>query len=88
MLGSAPPVLREGRALALHQAGLLPEGVVVVNIYLESGVGINPHNYAILKDVARRIREYGRPFLIGGDFNCTREELEASGVLRFFNGKV
>ena len=60
----------------------------MANIYLQSGVGVNAFNYQALRDLACRLREYGRPYVIGGDFNCTKLELVKSGVLRLFDAVV
>ena len=61
MLGERPSVLREGRVHLLHHAGLTPGGVVAVNARLESGVGVDARNFAMLRDPACRLRECGRP---------------------------
>ncbi|CAK0874432.1 unnamed protein product, partial [Prorocentrum cordatum] len=86
MMGYESPVVRPGRVQLLHHAGLTLGGVVVWNVYLESGAGVNAFNYEALRDVACRLKQYGRPCVIGGDFNCTKAELETCGVLRFFDG--
>ena len=82
MLGSFPPVLRDGRVLLLHHAGLVPGGVVVANIYLESGVGVKSFNSGASRDLACSLRRYGRPYVVGAVFNCTKKELDQSGILK------
>ncbi|CAK0874919.1 unnamed protein product [Prorocentrum cordatum] len=86
MKGYETPVVRPGRAQLLHHAGLTPGRVVVGNVYLESGAGVGAFNYEALRDLACRLKQHGRPCVIGGDFNCTKAELEKSGVLRFPGG--
>ncbi|CAK0792617.1 unnamed protein product, partial [Prorocentrum cordatum] len=73
MLGSQDLVLRQGRSHLLHHAGLAPGGVIVVNVYLGSGAGLNGFNIAALYDVACRLKQRGRPYV--------------SGILRYFDGE-
>ena len=88
MLGSRPSVLLEGRVHVLHFSGLVRGGIVLANIYLQSGVGVNAFNYKALSDLACRLKEFGRPYIVGGDFNCTKQELVKSGVLKLFDAVV
>eukprot|EP00959_Pyramimonas_sp_CCMP1952_P225726 4720109-Pyramimonas_sp.AAC.1 len=69
MMGYETPVVRPGRVQLLHHAGLTPGGVVAGNVYLESGAGVNAYNYEALRDLACRLKQHGRPYVIGGDFN-------------------
>eukprot|EP00959_Pyramimonas_sp_CCMP1952_P307766 6441079-Pyramimonas_sp.AAC.1 len=60
MMGFETPVVRPGRVQLLRHAGLTPGGVVVGNVYLESGVGVNAFNCEALRDLACRLKQYGR----------------------------
>ncbi len=85
--GGRDPVLRAGRVQVLHHSGAVRGGVVVANIYLESGVGMNVANREMLRDLACRVKEYSLPYVAMGDFNMTKDELEASEVLKWFDAE-
>ena len=85
--GGRDPVLRAGRVHVLHHSGAVRGGVVVANIFLESGVGMNVANRDMLRDLACRVKEFSLPYVITGDFNMTKDELEVSEVLKWFDAE-
>ena len=57
--------------------------------YLVDSVGpSHATNLAILDSVAGCLNAVAGPWVIGGDFNCTPEELEKTGFLKLVDGVV
>ena len=86
VLGS--PVLAAGRAVVHCCSGVLDGGFAWVNLYLESGSGLNATNLHVLGLVAQRLHAMAMPFIVAGDFNLSPPVLESSGVLSLVGGRV
>ena len=55
-------------------------GLLIVNIYLWTVQGVTSDlNVELLNQAAYLINDFGGPWLLGGDFNCTPEQLSATG---------
>ncbi len=63
-------------------------GILVGSVYLETGAGYGGANIGILNMIGQVLRAYGRPFILGGDWQMDRTTLEASGWLRAVGGTV
>ena len=61
-------------------------GILVASVYLETGSGFGGADIGILNMVGQVLRAYGRPFVLGGDWQMNRAVLEASGWLRAIGG--
>eukprot|EP00959_Pyramimonas_sp_CCMP1952_P208862 4368675-Pyramimonas_sp.AAC.1 len=44
---------------------------------------MSPDSVCLLLDIAERVRCIGKPFIIGGDFNATPQELQEAGIFEF-----
>ena len=74
-----------GRAVCCLWNGGIPGGLVVVSAYLVCGTGMGEANWEIVKTIASELRVLGRPFVLGGDFQQSPEELVDAGVMRLFD---
>eukprot|EP00959_Pyramimonas_sp_CCMP1952_P195064 4079119-Pyramimonas_sp.AAC.1 len=54
-------------------------GFLVVNLYLVHSVGVNEVNWDILCRVGRSIEAAGMAFVIGGDLDIHRTDLQQTG---------
>ena len=64
-------------------------GVHVGSAYLVDSVGpAHATNLVILDYIAGCLNAVAGPWIIGGDFNCTPEELEKTGFLKLVDGVV
>ena len=89
-LGLAPgrkeASLVDGRAAIWSwNGGGVPGGLIIANVYLECGMGMNDGNWDILKAVAEEVKVIGRPFVIGGDFQQSPKDLAEAGALNLFD---
>ena len=64
------------RAAMYHVGGMVRGGFVIVNLYLVHSVGIDEQNWSIFAKVGARLKTAGLPFIIGGDWNFTVDELQ------------
>ncbi len=74
-------------AAALIEAGGAG-GLVVYSVYLRCGEDIGAHNWSVLCKIAQHARGHGRPWAMGGDWNCTPNMLAASGWTERVGGVV
>eukprot|EP00972_Heterocapsa_arctica_P085005 12526566-Heterocapsa_arctica.AAC.1 len=72
-------VLVEHRVSAMHWMALVKGGVDVVSVYLKSGEGTSEANATILDSISDKILPLNRPFVVGGDWQMTTEELDSMG---------
>ena len=64
-------------------------GVHCGSIYCHHGIGIAaPANLDFLQGVAGVLCRLAGPWLIGGDWNCTPEQLSATGWLKLIGAKI
>ena len=64
-------------------------GLNLGSCYLISGIGISaPQNLDLLHCLAGMLKRISGPWIIGGDWNCTPEELTATGWLKLVGGKI
>ena len=77
----------EGRVSChIWNGGGVPGGLVVVSVYLECGVGMNETNWAVIRHLAVELGAMGRPFVIGGDWQQSPDEMAAEGVFDILRG--
>ena len=76
------------RAAAMHFGGVLKGGIMVLSTYLQHSVGMSPENWSTLLAIGETVRAMDRPFVIGGDFNMSPEELERSGWVQAIGGTI
>ena len=81
-------VVVPGRVHVCWVAGVRRGGVLLGTVYLEAGVGLNASNVQALTLLARRLKQYQKEYLVGGDFNLTEEELRDGGMLAMFDAVV
>ena len=63
-------------------------GIFMVSVYLKHTEGMSADNAAILDDLAASLATLNKPWIIGGDFNMSPEDLSASGWPAMVRGKV
>ena len=57
--------------------------------YLHSKVGVKAKvNLDLLHAMAAVIKQLGEVWILGGDFNCTPEELLSTGWLKLVGGRI
>ena len=71
--------LEAGRCTMAHWGAAIPGGIVVRSLYLVFGVAAGDRNMGILHRVGNELRSHGRPFITGGDWQMTDQELLATG---------
>ena len=67
---------------------VLRQGILIGSVYLQTGTGLCGANLGILDQIGQVLRAFGRPFVLGGDWQVDREVLEASGWLGAVGGVV
>ena len=86
---AAPWTIYPGRAAGARVHGLIKGGVLVISIYLITGEAPNSEdNWRILSRVGEIIAMVKLPFVIGGDFQCSPEELRCTGWLEGIEGTL
>ena len=65
----------EGRAVAVWVQRLVPCGVLLISVYLHTGEGPSPRNTKLLEHVLSTASASGPPWVIGGDFQDTPQEV-------------
>ena len=64
-------------------------GINYGSCYLHSSLGITARaNMDLLQSIAAVLSTVEGPWVLGGDWNCTPEQLEKTGWLRLVKGKV
>ena len=75
-------VMAGGRVLLRHVHGCLPGGLLCACLYLpvcRGSQGRDEHA-KILHQLGRYLAAFNRPFLVGGDWNCSPIEVAESGI--------
>ncbi len=67
------------RFIARIWYGPCPGGIAVISIYFHTGEGAEEKNVHLRLLVTGWIRAYGRPFIIGADWQCSSKTLTDSG---------
>ena len=85
-----PGSIVDGWAAAVHLDFGLRGGLIAVALYLECGTGIgaDTENWRRLMKVGEVLSHFGRPFIVGGDFNTSPAELAQSGWPAGIQGRV
>ena len=79
----------DGRFSAKLIGAICKKGLSVGTCYLHSKLGVrHTLNQSVLHAVAAVVRRWGKQWVIGGDCNCTPEELKATGWLKLVGGVV
>ena len=84
-------LVSDGFQHRLHLAwvgGILRGGLHLGSIWLKDCEGLSPTNLAILDAAAAALGRIRGPWLLGGDWNITPEELHASGWLDVVDGLI
>ena len=79
-----------GRCASIWVDGIVRGGVLIISIYLFDSEGLTQRNRAILSRAGEIIRKHGGPWIIGGDFNCTPQDLqgEMGSWLKQIGGEI
>ena len=77
-----------GRCTIAHWGAAIPGGMVVCSLYLVTGVAAGDRNLGILHKVGNELRTHGRPFIVGGDWQMTAQELIATGWCDLYGAVV
>ena len=86
--GTAPADLKHRCTFGFVSA-IIRGGFHLGSIYLVSSIGVKAkRNMNILDAVATTLKTLSGRWIIGGDFNCTPEQLEATGWLRMVGGVI
>ena len=85
-----PGVICNGWAFAVHLDAGMRGGIICVSVYLETGqgIGISTCNWQRLCKLGETLCHYGKPFVIGGDFNCEPSDLTNSGWTASIQGRI
>ena len=68
---------------------MLQGGTHLGSVYLQHKIGIKAAaNIALLEHIAACLRTIKGPWLIGGDFNGTPQQLEDTGFLELVDGVI
>lgn len=59
--------------------GFAAGGLGVGSVYLRDGVGLNEENEATLHSIAGWLKAWGKPFVLGGDWQMSADALINSG---------
>lgn len=72
-----------------HWAAVCKGGVGLGSCYLVSGCGVkNQRNQDLLQEAANILRAWQGPWILGGDWNCSPDELAATGWLNLVEGVI
>eukprot|EP00973_Karenia_brevis_P025544 3525646-Karenia_brevis.AAC.1 len=77
-----------GRATAARVSMGPKGGMVLISAYLQDTIGPVGENWVLLLRVAELIHSLGTPWAVGADWNCSPDELEASGWLGMIGGSI
>jgi exonuclease III len=78
-----------GRFILRRVGAMRKGGVHVGSLYLKDDVGASAKcNLDTLHNVALAVKALKGPWCIGGDWNCTPEELQATGWLKMVGGLI
>ena len=66
----------EGRIAVAWSQAVTKAGILILSVYLWTNEGLSAKNLRVLAAAAAIIDSHGGPWLIGGDFNMTPEELQ------------
>ena len=77
--GAKSTSIVEHRISAVHWMALVKGGVDLASVYLHSGEGPSEMNSDLLDVLGDQLVRLNRPFIIGGDWQMTAEELESLG---------
>ena len=83
-----PAVVAPGRIHVACSSCICQGGVLLVNVYLEAGVGTNQDNREAFLDLDRCLKQHRKPCIVGWGFNMTEDVLQQSGLLRLFDAEV
>ena len=79
----------DGRFDAKRIGAVARGGVTVATCYLHTGIGIGAEaNLNLLHAIAAALRPCVGNWLLGGDFNCTPDQLRATGWLELVGGRI
>ena len=68
--------------------GILPQGFLVVTVYLYTGEDLTGRNWRLLSAVGERIFALGLPFVLGGDMQNHPDQLRATMWAQFLDAVV
>ena len=63
-------------------------GLHLVSVYLFPSEGLSDRNRVLLEEVARLVTTVRGPWLVGGDFQMSPDQLRASGWVAWVGGRV
>ena len=79
----------DGRFDAKRIGAVAHGGITVATCYLHTGIGISAEaNLNLLHAIAATLRPCAGNWLLGGDFNCTPDQLRATGWLELVGGSI
>ena len=88
LAGEKSTAVAEHHVYAMHWMALVKGGVDLLSVYLISGEGPSESNAAICNQVADKLLCLNRPFIIGGDWQMTSEQLESMGWVQRVGGVI
>ena len=79
----------QGRFTVKHVGAVCRGGLHIGSAYLNSSLGIkHKRNLDMLQAIAGVLATLKGPWVLAADFQCTPEQLEATGWLKLVKGKV
>ena len=70
------PAESPGRLATTWVDGVVKDGLLLISLYLWEGEGLTPRNMRLLYAAGDVVTRHGGPFLIGGDFQNTPQEVQ------------
>jgi len=67
---------------------MLHIGIIVASVYLHDGPSMSQQNKELLKDIADYLKLFGKPFILGGDWQMSPEEMVGSGFPLLLKAQV
>jgi len=83
-----PPGFDTGRSSVAFVRGGPTRGMIVVSTYLYTGEGTGERNTRMLSDMAVWLRALGRPYVWGGDFQMSPDDLANTGVTNILGARI
>eukprot|EP00973_Karenia_brevis_P065680 9128973-Karenia_brevis.AAC.1 len=72
----------------MHWMAVVKGGVDIASVYLIDGEGPSEANAKILDELGEQLLYLNRPFVIGGDWQMTADELDSMGWVQRCGGCI
>jgi hypothetical protein len=76
------------RICAVWVGGVTRGGIHVVSVYLHDSEGLSERNLALLEMLVAALRTLRGPWVVGGDWNLTPEQVSSTNILEIMCGQI